>query len=182
MAKTLIVCALSALCGSLAFTQNYQCNWSVVDMGGGLMSSTSYRTLPSVGQTAIGLITSTNYQGFIGFWQMDTALVGVREQSRWSQAEPLVTMLYSPFPNPCPRTPGIQVRYSLATETRVTLRMYDLTGKLVNRLLDGTQKPGRYSLQLSVASLPQGGRLAQGVYFLKMKAGDYQGTQKLIVQ
>ena len=91
-------------------------------------------------------------------------------------------MLYAPFPNPGLRSSGTQVRYSLATETRVSLRMYDITGKLASRLLDGMQKPGRYSLRLATSNSQPGGRLAQGVYFLKIKAGDYQATRKLVIE
>jgi len=176
-------CVLGILCGSICLAQTYQCNWSVAGLGGGIMTSTMYQTGATAGQTAVGSITGSSYQGFIGFWGIaDTALVSIQEQSHWSQAEPLRTMLYSPFPNPCPRTSGTQVRYSLATETRVSLRLYDLTGRMRNRLLDGTQKPGRYSLQFTTSNLQPGGRLTQGVYFLKMKAGDYQATRKLIIQ
>jgi hypothetical protein len=142
------------------------------------MSSTGYRALPSVGQTATGLLTSTNYEGFIGFCQIDTTSVGIREESHWSETEPLKTMLYSPFPNPGPRNSGIQVRYSLATQTRVSLRMYDLTGKLVSTLVNACYPAGSYSYSL----LTTHHSLACGVYFLKMKAGDYQATRKLIIE
>ena len=86
MTKALLVLlSLSLIVGGPLLAQTYQCNWSVVDQGGGLLSSTSFRATPSVGQTAIGVITSTNFQGFIGFWQIDTAGVGIQEDRRWNQ-------------------------------------------------------------------------------------------------
>ncbi len=181
--RSLLAAAVLTGLAASAGAQRYLCDWNVVAQGGGGMNSTAYRLSATAGQTAAGSITGSVYQGFIGFWGIaDTPPEGIQEQSHWSQTEPLRTMLHSPFPNPCPRTSGTQVRYSLATETRVSLRMYDLTGRLRDRLLDGTQKPGRYSLQLAVGSLQPDGRFAQGVYFLKMKAGDYQATRKLIIQ
>jgi hypothetical protein len=173
MTKTLIVCILCAVCGSLAFAQNYQCNWSVVDMGGGAMSSTSFRAMPCVGQTASGQITSSNYQAFIGFWQIDTVASGVGEESHWNPVEPLVTALYSPCPNPCFST--VQVRYSLSTETPVKIQLFDLAGRDIATLVSGAQSAGRYSLRFNP-------RFACGVYFLKMRSDSYQATQKLIIE
>jgi hypothetical protein len=158
----------------IAIAQNYQCNWSVIDQGGGLMSSTGFRALPSVGQTAIGIITSTNFQGFIGFWQIDTAGTGIREEDHWSQAEPLVTALHAPWPNPGPG--DSRIRYSLAIESRVSVRLFDLAGRSVAELVSARQPAGRYELPLS------GNRLAAGVYFLKMTAGEYRATRKLVVE
>jgi hypothetical protein len=164
---------LCALCGSVLFAQNYQCNWSVVDQGGGLMTSTSYRATPSVGQTAIGLISSTGYQAYIGFWQIDTATSGIHEESRGQAEAPLVTMLYAPFPNPL--SSSCVLRYSLSAGTHVSLQLFDLTGRSVEVLVNSTQQPGRYSLALNRP-------LARGVYFLALRTADYQATRKLILQ
>jgi hypothetical protein len=170
--------ALIAVVAALAFAQTYQCKWSVVDQGGGLMSSTSFRATPSVGQAAIGVISSTNFQGFIGFWQIDTAASGIREDEHWTVATPLVTRLFDPTPNPGPG--NALIRYSLATETHVALRMFDLAGRNVRSLVNARQKPGDYQLRISNFE-PGASRLGHGVYFLKFKTDDYQATRKLIL-
>jgi hypothetical protein len=172
------VLSLIILSGSFALAQTYQCTWSVVDQGGGLMSSTNYRVLPSVGQTATGIITSSNFQSFIGFWQMDTSASGIREDSHWSQATPLVTMLCTPAPNPSPLSRNAQVRYSLAVESPVSIQLFDLTGRNIAALVNGIQPAGRYSYSLLTTHYS----LARGVYFLKMSAGDYHGTRKLVIE
>jgi len=177
MTRTLVLLlSLSLIAGGPLFAQNYQCNWSVFDQGGGLMSSTNFRATPSVGQTAIGVITSTNFQGFIGFWQIDTAGVGIQEDQHWNTAEPLVTALFAPFPNPAPRSGNVNARYSLAAASRVSLQLFDLTGRNVATLVNGTQPAGRYSVPLTSA------RPVAGVYFLKLRAGDYSATRKLVVE
>jgi len=178
--KTFTLCVLCALCGSVVFAQNYQCNWSVIDQGGGMMSSTSFRAMPSVGQTAIGIITSTSFQGFIGFWQIDTAASGIREDEHWTVESPLVTRLFDPAPNPGPG--NALIRYSLATETHVTLRLFDLAGRNVAVLINAVQRAGQYSVPLISHSAFRTPHLSSGVYFLKMSAGDYRATRKLIVQ
>ena len=164
-----------ALAVSFCFAQSYRCDWSVNGIAGGSMSSTSYRTDATAGQTAIGQIAGTAYQAFIGFWQIDTSASGIKEEVVWSQVEPLMTRLDAPFPNPCART--AQVRYALATETEVQVKLFDLTGRSVAVLVDARQPPGRYTIPL-VANRH---RLAPGVYFLKMTAGDYLATRKVMV-
>ena len=115
MIKTFVVFSLCTLCVTFALAQNYQCPWSVVDIGGGAMSSTSYQAGVSAGQTAVGPMSSTNYQTFIGFRQIETTMVGIQEESPWSLTEPLATKLYAPYPNPCPSNAAPAIHYSTAT-------------------------------------------------------------------
>jgi hypothetical protein len=165
------------LCGTVAWAQHYRCDWSVVDQGGGATSSASYRSTASAGQSAVGWTAGAAYQTFIGFWQVDTVLLGVKEEKRGSETGPLVTALYSPFPNPCRSLPA--VRYSLAAEARVTLRLFDLAGRNVATLVNSVQQPGRYSPQLAAAGRT---RFSAGVYFLKLRAGDYTATRKVVIE
>jgi len=176
--KILLLAFLGAVCLSIASAQNYQCTWSVVDIGGGLATSTNYRAMPSVSQTATGYITSPNYLSFIGFWQIDTAASGIRENERWTIATPLVTRLFDPAPNPGPG--NALIRYSLATETHIALRVFDLAGRNVRSLVNARQKPGDYRLRISDFET-SASRLGHGVYFLKFKTDDYQATRKLIL-
>ncbi len=150
------VLSLIILSGSLALAQTYQCTWSVTDQGGGLMSSTNYRATPSVGQTATGVITSLNFQGFIGFWQTDTSASGIHEDNQWNAAEPLVTMLGAPAPNPSPLALSVQICYSLAVESPVSIRLFDLAGRNIAALVNGIQPAGRYSYSLLTTHSPAG--------------------------
>jgi hypothetical protein len=179
MTKALLVLlSLSLIVGGPLLAQTYQCNWSVVDQGGGLMSSTIFRATPSVGQTAIGLMTSTSFQGFIGFWQIDTSAGGIQENEHRTAESPFVTRLFDPAPNPGPGNAFI--RYSLATETHVTLRLFDLAGRNVRSLVNARQKPGNYQLRISDFQTGAS-RLARGVYFVKMRTDCFQATRKLIL-
>jgi hypothetical protein len=166
----------------MAFAQNYQCNWSVVDIGGGAMGSTSYRTEVSVGQTAAGAMTGAAYQAFIGFWQIETTEVGIQEDQYWQAKEPLTTALYTPYPNPSPPGRLPMLRYSLAAEASVNISLFDLSGRHVAALVKARQKPGLYSVPLSAHSSLVTAHSASGVYFLKMSAGDYSATRKLVLQ
>ena len=90
-----------------------------------------------------------------------------------------MTRLYAPRPNPSRSHTAI--RYSLAAEGRVTLRVHDLTGRVVRALAYGVMRPGRYSLSWNGAD-DRGRELARGVYFCRFSAGDYRATEKLVLQ
>ena len=171
------LCVLCALCGSLAFAQTYKCDRSVNGIGGGEMTG-NYKCGATVGETAAGQITGANYWALIGFWQTEGA-TGVREQAYSPSQGPLATHLYSPFPTPFVR--GVAIRYSLAAEGRVTLRVHDLAGRVVRTLCASSMKRGAYSITWDGTD-DRGRELARGVYFCRFSAGDYRSTEKLVLQ
>ena len=173
-----ILCILIVLSGALALAQNYKCDWSVVGIGGGEMTGSNYKCGSTVGQTAAGQLTGTDYWALIGFWQPEEQ-VGVREQAYAPPPGPLVTRLYLPQPNPF--RSALAVRYSLAAEGQVLLRVHDLTGRAVRTLANGAARPGRYSVSWNGTD-DRGRELARGVYFCRFTAGDHRATEKLVLQ
>jgi hypothetical protein len=170
--------ALIAVVETLGFAQNYKCDWSVVGIGGGEMAGSAYKCGATAGQTAAGFITGSNYWALIGFW-LPEEQTGVREQAYWPSQGQLVTRLYPPQPNPF--RAALALRYSLATEGRVELRVHDLTGRVVRTLVYGMMRPGRHSVNWRGAD-DRGRELARGVYFCRLAAGDYRATEKLVLQ
>lgn len=84
-------------------------------------------------------------------------------------------ILYQGFPNPVKGQATIQ--YVLPRSMQVTLSLYDLNGRLVQVLDNGTKQTGSHTVQFD-ASLMQ-----KGVYICKLEAdGELAGTSKLIVQ
>ncbi len=73
------------------------------------------------------------------------------------------------FPNPF--NPRTNVRFELAEEGRVSLRIYGLDGRLVNVLLDGVQPPGTQLRSWTGTDL-QGRSVASGVYLIQLEVGD----------
>jgi len=68
-----------------------------------------------------------------------------------------------------------QIRYALPREGNASLKLYDIKGALVRRLVEGRSKPGDYNVKLDA------GNLARGVYFLRLEAtGQPAITRKLI--
>jgi hypothetical protein len=122
-------------------------------------------------------LTGSDYWALIGFWQPELA-TGVREQA-YSPSGRLLTRLYSPFPTPAVRS--VTMRYSLAGEGSVTLRVHDLTGRVVRTLCASCMKRGAYSVTWNGTD-DRGRSRANGVYFVRMMAGDYRATEKVVLQ
>ena len=168
-------CILGILCGSICLAQNYRCDWSVVGMGGGEMSSGAYKCNVTAGQTAAGFMTSPDYGALIGFW-LPEGQEGIQEPQGPSQSS-LVTRLYAPKPNPCR---GLaEIRYTLAAQLRTTLQVSDLTGRVVKTLVNSVQTPGRYSARWDGRD-SRGRLLAHGIYFCSLAAGGQRFIQKVV--
>ena len=77
------------------------------------------------------------------------------------------------FPNPFVQKTTIA--YNLAAEERVSLKIYDITGKLIETLVDQKSKAENGSLSYDAREL------AAGIYFAKLEAGNHVSTRKLVV-
>jgi len=172
-----ILCVLCVICGSLALAQNYKCDWSVNGIGGGEMAGSGYKCGSTVGQTAAGQITGTSYWAFIGFWQPE-GQTGVRD-AQWSGGQVLKTRLDRPMPNPA--RARVAIRYTLDATRQTFLRVHDLTGRVVKTLCASSQKRGAYNVTWSGTD-DHGRSLANGVYFVRLTAGDYRATEKVVLQ
>ena len=158
--------------------QTYRCDWSVVGVGGGEMASSEYRCVATAGQTAAGFMASPDFWALIGYW-LPEGQTGVQEVVQWPSGQVQKTRLYSPFPTPFSRT--VTIRYSLAADGPVTLAVHDIAGRVVRQLLASSVRRGAYRAAWNGTD-NHGRSVADGVYFLKLAAGDYRRTHKLIVQ
>jgi hypothetical protein len=69
---------------------------------------------------------------------------------------------------------NIEIKYALSEESDVRIMFFDVLGRRARTLVDETQKTGYYSVPIKSTALPR------GVYFLRMEAGDYRRTVKLV--
>jgi hypothetical protein len=91
---------------------------------------------------------------------------------------PPATALNGAYPNPF--NPSTTIRFSLAEAGSVKLSIYDLAGRRVRTLLDGSQEAGAHELEWRGRD-DAGHTLASGVYFLRFIAGDVSDSSKLIL-
>jgi pimeloyl-ACP methyl ester carboxylesterase len=76
---------------------------------------------------------------------------------------------------PNPAQGPVTIEYGLPEETRVQIEVYDVLGRKVTTLVEGSRPPGRHEVTL------EGGRLPSGTYFYRMKADGRQKTRRLTV-
>ncbi len=78
------------------------------------------------------------------------------------------------FPNPF--NPVTILSYAIPEKSSVSLKVYDVTGKLVSELVNNlTQTEGYYSIEFDASNLPS------GVYYYQVNAGKYTATKKMIL-
>lgn len=84
--------------------------------------------------------------------------------------------LFQNYPNPF--NPSTVIEYSVPAGTNVSIKLYNILGTQVSELVSGYKAAGNYSINLTedVTS-----KLASGIYYYKMTAGDFSDTKKMIL-
>ena len=77
------------------------------------------------------------------------------------------------FPNPF--NPTTTIKYSVPKAGLVTIKVYDILGREVTTLVNEQKTVGNYEVQFNAA------KLASGVYFYRMQAGDFVDIKKLLL-
>jgi photosystem II stability/assembly factor-like uncharacterized protein len=77
------------------------------------------------------------------------------------------------FPNP--GNASFVLRYNLTRESHAMLRVFDLSGRLVETLFEGQAAAGEHSQVWNAAAQPS------GLYFVRLEAGAERITQKLLL-
>ena len=95
----------------------------------------------------------------------------------------LTTALLPNYPNPF--NPETWIPYQLAEPAEVTLNIYSVDGKLIRILALGHQAAGAYHTKARAAYWDgrnaQGERVASGLYFYTLIAGDFSATGKMLI-
>jgi hypothetical protein len=77
------------------------------------------------------------------------------------------------YPNPF--NPVTTLSFAIPIDSEVYLSIYNLQGREVSTLIDGNMNAGYHSVVWNADSH------SSGVYFVKMVAGEYVNTQKLML-
>lgn len=82
-------------------------------------------------------------------------------------------MLYQNFPNPF--NPVTNIKFDLPKRTMIELKIFDLTGGVVETIANGEIEAGSYSVDWNASSN------ASGIYFYSLKTAEYSSTKKMVV-
>ena len=88
---------------------------------------------------------------------------------------PETVHLYSNYPNPF--NPVTTIWFDIPAETQhpISLQVYDISGRMVETLVNEKLEPGQHEIQWDAS------QYASGVYFLRMNAAPFTKTQKMIL-
>jgi hypothetical protein len=82
------------------------------------------------------------------------------------------------FPNPF--NPSTTIKFDMKEKGPVTLKVYDVAGRLVRTLEDGVRDAGAYSI-LWDGRNNIGSEVASGIYFYKMETNGFIETRKMVM-
>ncbi|MBZ0201302.1 MAG: T9SS type A sorting domain-containing protein, partial [Ignavibacteriaceae bacterium] len=81
--------------------------------------------------------------------------------------------LLSNYPNPF--NPTTEISYSIAKDDFVSLSVYDILGREVEKLVSEVKPAGNYKVTFN------GSNISSGVYFYQLKAGEFSSIKKLVL-
>jgi hypothetical protein len=133
----------------------------------------SYRTIGSSfefgGLSGNGSFIDYLMYQYLNFFGIDALFVGVNEQVSENE------IFGQPYPNPLSGSTFLP--FTLQGETLVRAEVYRLNGQKVSTLADQKFPAGAHQLEWDAA----GGNVAEGIYMLRLLAGEQVITRKLVV-
>jgi len=106
--------------------------------------------------------------------------VGIDEMSK--NGLPRAFTLHQNYPNPF--NPSTTIGYDIPkgdAKLPVKVFVYDIRGRLVRKLLDQEKEPGAYQISWDGHDEREN-RVASGVYFYIIRAGDFSSTRKMVIR
>jgi hypothetical protein len=175
---SLIVFAGSVVCGvmfNLLFHQNaeaqYKVPFSVIGSGGGVLTSSSYRIVGTLGQPTAGITSSPSNNSYFGFWYLPTTII--TDVERMPGNLPTEYRLEQNYPNPF--NPATTIQFALPQRSSIVLKVFDMLGREVTTLVDGELDPGEYRVVFDASGLPS------GVYVYRIHAEGFSQSKKLLL-
>ncbi len=119
---------------------------------------------------------------YLGTWNgmyVSSSLTTVEDESTdMDDLLPIDHHLYQNFPNPF--NPTTEISFSIPEQSDVVLTIYDITGRVVNTLVNEWKVAGRHSVTWD-GSNKFGNRVGSGVYFYRLQAAGFVQTKRMVV-
>lgn len=138
---------------------------------------TSAKTAPVLAQNANSLLTAWSetrtpgkgYDVYGRIFDIDKLTSVVSGEPRL----PTAFVLYQNYPNPF--NPTTTIAYDIAKRAHVRIDIFNVIGQKVETLVDAVKNAGSY------LAVFDGGRLASGVYFCRLRARSWDFTRKIMM-
>lgn len=157
--------AVYAVGDSLFRTTNDGASWTSLDLNG-WPGTPVWNALQIAGQYAF-----VNFFG-IGVYRRPTSQILTVRESAGSDL-PAGFALEQNFPNPF--NPSTTIRFQIAKQSMVSLKLYDISGREVRTLASENLAAGVYEATFDATGL------ASGVYMYRLEAGGFSQMRKLVL-
>lgn len=175
--KSIFFLMLSLLISFPLFAQNYIILQDAFAEGGGKSNSSSYILFDITGQSFVGPSTGVNYLEYGGMLFYSTIYSGVVLDFD-DEEIPLTYSLSQNYPNPMKNITTI--KFGIPEVSKVDFMVYDVSGRVVKKLIYGIRQPGIYTLKWD-GSDEYGKLLPSGIYFYRLKTNKFDRCLKLIL-
>ncbi len=132
-------------------------------------------------------LAGTNVQGtesavnmdYVMFAGIDLDDVGVGDSHHGGQSLPRTTALRQNYPNPF--NPSTTINYRVPARSHVSVKIYDVRGRLIQTLVDNNKEVGSYSVQWNGKD-SGGSQVSSGIYLYTMETdNNFRSTKKMVV-
>lgn len=106
---------------------------------------------------------NVNSNGSLGLTEIQTISTGIPDAFTLSQN----------YPNPF--NPVTMINYTITGSELVSLKVFDILGNEIAVLVNQRQSPGSYRVSF------EGGSVPSGIYFYKIKAGNFTDTKRMML-
>ena len=169
--RALVIAGLVLCGGSAAANAQYTITRSVIGAGMTPMSNGTYQVDGTIGQAVIGPVGGGGIFVGQGFWYTVIPTGGVKVNNVGDAAG---FSLEQNYPNPF--NPSTKIEFSVPEATNVTIRVMNLLGEEVTRIVDGVKYgEGKYSIEFSADDLPS------GTYIYRMDAGTFSASKRMVL-
>jgi hypothetical protein len=167
-----MVLALAAWCFSAETQAQHLVSKSAFGNGGSVSNGGNFRIAGTVGQPFIGMAANGSHQNLAGFWYQQPASIttGVDDAS---SGLPAVYRLEQNYPNPF--NPSTTIQFALPQRNSVTLKIFNVLGREVAILVNEEMAAGVHKIVFDAK------RLASGMYFYRLQAGNFWQVKRLIL-
>ena len=171
MKHTLLLLTLWVLT-STAVVAQHQIPRSVFGNGATTTSDGNFTIVGTLGQPAIGLMSTNDHTSLAGFWYTTFERATSIEQIE-DEGLPRGFRLDQNYPNPF--NPMTTLAFAIPQRAHVTLKVFDSLGRAVSTLVDKALGAGVYRVVFDAEDLPS------GVYFYRIEAEGFVQTKKLLL-
>jgi FlgD Ig-like domain len=177
---TFVAIVLMPLLGpGLVVAGQYTTGWHSIYSSGPALSGGVWTLTATVGQPEAGRLSGGSYTLTGGFWPAQSGAYSVGVGNSPTDETPVSLALDAPSPNPLIGERTV-ARFALPQAQFVRVRVFDIHGRIVRRLVDASL-PAGFHQSVWDGTDDSGRRAGPGIYLLSVEAGRWRSQRKIAV-